>query len=70
VLKSHHKRVVGIEEKSRKMEAVLYEAKKRPRLQSDEPAPPTITEQDLAMLREKLATEEREKREEEARLKA
>jgi hypothetical protein len=62
VLKSHHKRVVGIESKSRKMDAAIYEAKKRPRHDADEPLPPSITEDDLTRLREKLTAEEAEKK--------
>lgn len=66
ILKDQHERCVMLEEKTRKLHA-LVKSKKG---ESDEPKVPEVTEQDIEELRGKMEETERKKKEEETRLKA
>lgn len=66
ILKDQHERCVLLEEKTRKLHALV----KNKKGESDEPKLPEVTEQDIQELRTKMEETERKKKEEEGRLKA
>lgn len=66
ILKDQHERCVLLEEKTRKLHALVKNKKAG---DSDEPKVPEVTEQDIEELKQKMEETERKKKEEEAKLK-
>lgn len=70
ILREQHERCVVLEEKCRKLQAAIKTRKPEAEVDEDEPKPPEVTEHDVEELKVKIQEAEKQKVEEERRLKS